>query len=107
MSMDVTLARNAEEAIALCKSESFDIIFLDYILPEMNGDSIIPVIKQYLPGSKIVMISGWTSSPLKKKKIERSVNAWIDKPFDLARIISCISELSADGTTSDGKGGLH
>jgi len=107
MSMEVTLARNAEEAIALCKSESFDIIFLDYILPEMNGDSIIPVIKQYLPGSKIVMISGWTSSPIKKKKIERSVNAWIDKPFDLARIISCISELSAEGTASGGKGGLH
>ncbi len=107
MSMEVTLARNAEEAIALCKSDSFDIIFLDYILPEMNGDSIIPVIKQYLPASKIVMISGWASSPIKKKKIEQSVHAWIDKPFDLGQIVSCISELIADGTGAGTKGGLH
>lgn len=92
--MTVSLARNAEEALALCKSEKFDIIFLDYILPEMNGDNLIPLIKEHLPESKIVMISGWTSSPVKKKKIEKKVNAWIEKPFNISQIFSCIQELA-------------
>ncbi len=96
ISMEVTLARNAEEAIHLCKSDRFDLVFLDYILPEMNGDNLIPVIKEYLPHTKIVMISGWASSPGKKKTIEKSVHAWIDKPFDIAQIFNCIKELSID-----------
>jgi PAS domain S-box-containing protein len=96
ISMDVMLARNAEEAMSLCKSDRFDIVFLDYILPEMNGDHLIPIIKEYLPQTKIVMISGWTSSPVKKKTIEKNVHAWIDKPFDITQIFNCIRELAAD-----------
>ena len=91
--MDVTLAKNAEEAENLCKSYPFDIIFLDYILPEMNGDKLIPIIKEHLPQSKIIFISGWSSSPLKKKDLEKRVHAWIEKPFNIRQIFDCIQQL--------------
>lgn len=98
--MEVILARNAEEAIAYCKSDLFDIVFLDYILPEQNGDNLIPVIKEHLPQAKIIMISGWVSSPIKKKKLEKNVDAWIDKPFDVSQIFSCINDIApGDGIT--------
>jgi PAS domain S-box-containing protein len=94
VSMDVTLARNAEEAVGIFRSERFDVVFLDYILPGMNGDTLVPIIRERLPGAKIVMISGWIPSPVKKREIEKSVHAWIDKPFDVSQIFSCIRRLA-------------
>ncbi len=92
----VTLARNAEEAAMLCRAERFDVVVLDYILPEKNGDHLIPVIKEHLPDAKIIMISGWSSSPLKKKKIGKEVSAWIEKPFEIGDLLTTLSELTAD-----------
>ncbi|TAL33005.1 MAG: hybrid sensor histidine kinase/response regulator [Spirochaetes bacterium] len=92
----VTLARNAEEATVLCKSERFDVVLLDYILPEKNGDHLIPVIREHLPDAKIVMLSGWSSSPLKKKKIEKEVSAWIDKPFEVSDLLATLSALTEE-----------
>lgn len=100
VSMDVALARNAEEAMVLCRSERFDVVFIDYILPGMNGDALVPIIKELIPGAKIVMISGWVSSPVKKRKIEKSVHAWIDKPFDVSQVFSCIRRLAPGDATS-------
>jgi DNA-binding NtrC family response regulator len=99
VSMDVALARNAEEAMVLCRSERFDVVFIDYILPGMNGDTLVPIVKELIPGAKIVMISGWVSSPLKKRTIEKSVHAWIDKPFDVSQIFSCIRRLAPGDAT--------
>ena len=95
MNIMVTLAKNAEEGVTQCKAEKYDVIFLDYVLPEMNGDKLIPVIKEYSPASKIVFISGWDSSPQKKKNLESSVHAWIDKPFNLTQILACLNDISS------------
>jgi len=94
MDIMVTLAKNAEEGLTQCKADNYDVIFLDYVLPEMNGDKLIPVIKEHSPSSKIVFISGWDSSPQKKKNLESSVHAWIDKPFNLSQILSCLNDIS-------------
>ncbi|HMB20881.1 MAG TPA: hypothetical protein VKQ10_07425, partial [Spirochaetota bacterium] len=55
---------------------------------------LIPVIKEHSPSSKIIFISGWDSSPQKKKNLESSVHAWIDKPFNLTQILNCLNEIS-------------
>lgn len=94
MDIMVTLAKNAEEGLTQCKADNYDVIFLDYVLPEMNGDKLIPVIKEHSPSSKIIFISGWDSSPQKKKNLESSVHAWIDKPFNLTQILNCLNEIS-------------
>ena len=72
-------------------SEKFDIIFLDYVLPEKNADRILPFIYEKNPEARIVMISGWNGSPVKKAAIEKNIDAWIDKPFNVDAILSQIS----------------
>jgi two-component system, NtrC family, sensor kinase len=85
-----TLARNVEDLEKIISTEKFDIIFLDYVLPEMNADRVLPMIYEKNPEARIVMISGWNGSPVKKAAIENSIDAWIDKPFDVEAILSQI-----------------
>jgi len=89
-----TLARNAEELEKIISSETFDIIFLDYVLPDKNADRVLPLIYEKNPGARIVMISGWNGSPVKKAAIEKNIDAWIDKPFNVDAILSQIKMIT-------------
>ena len=91
---DVSLAVNADECRTLVESSRYDIILLDYILPDMNADRLLPVIREANPEAKIIIISGWNSSPVKKAAIEKQVDGWIDKPFNMDALMRKIAELS-------------
>ncbi|MGL4370518.1 MAG: response regulator, partial [Spirochaetota bacterium] len=90
----VSLAVNAEECRRCIESEKYDIILLDYVLPEMNADRLLPLIKEKNPSAKIIMISGWSASPVKKAALEKQVDGWIDKPFNVETIIRKVESLS-------------
>jgi two-component system, NtrC family, sensor kinase len=87
VNVEASLAHNASEFNRLIQTEHYDIIFLDYVLPEMNADRLLPTIKEKLPDARIVIISGWTGSPIKKSSIEKNVDAWIEKPFNVEAIL--------------------
>jgi PAS domain S-box-containing protein len=87
VNIDATLAHNATEMRNLIEKETFDIIFLDYVLPEMNADRLLPVIRGKMPDARIVIISAWSGSPAKKASIEKTVEAWIEKPFNVDAIL--------------------
>jgi len=91
LDVETYLAGNISELQDLIMENSFDLIFLDYVLPEMNADKIIPVLKDKFPASRIVIISGWNGSPLKRSQIEKTVDAWIEKPFNVEAIIEQLS----------------
>jgi len=54
---------SAGTAIELYKSRCFDLIFLDYYLPEMTGDKVIGIIRRANPRQRIVLISGGRPYP--------------------------------------------
>ena len=81
------LAANMKELQDLIMDHVFDLIFLDYMLPEMTADKILPVLRDKFPAARIVMISGWNGSPRKKAQLEKTVDAWIDKPFNVDLLV--------------------
>ena len=100
---NLALCRLEENAQVICgdsvaslgaQRQKFDIIFLDYILPEMNADRLLPVIKKLRPAAKVVVISGWNGSPVKKAAFMEKVDAWIDKPFSVETVLATMANLS-------------
>lgn len=85
---DITLARSAAECEKFLAERPFDIILLDYILPEMNADRLLPVIRRMRPESKVIIVSGWNSSPLKKEAFKQQVDGWVEKPFNVESILA-------------------
>jgi len=51
------------DAIELCRIRHFDLIFLDYFLPEMTGDKVLTILRRNNPKQRIVLISGQKPFP--------------------------------------------
>jgi DNA-binding response OmpR family regulator len=48
------------EAIALLERGSFDLLILDYLLPDMKGDAIARVVRERWSTLRIAFLSGYT-----------------------------------------------
>jgi CheY-like chemotaxis protein len=49
---------SAKEALAACDERRFDLIVVDFLMPEMTGVELINEIRKKIPGIRTVLISG-------------------------------------------------
>ncbi len=66
---DVAVANNGEEAIDFLKKESFDLLFLDLIMPKVNGFGVLEFIHQKQISIKVVIFSSLSQ----KEDVDRSL----------------------------------
>ncbi len=89
-------AENGNRALQLLKSETFDLIITDIIMPDKEGIETIIDIKKKLPQAKIIAMSGGGQldansylSIAKKLGVQQTVS----KPFDPIELMNIIEEL--------------
>ncbi|NND72883.1 MAG: response regulator [Rhodothermales bacterium] len=85
----VTEAASGAEALAICHNESFDLVFTDQGMPEMNGRILARKLRKMSPDLPIVLLTGDTEagSP------DSDVNLVLSKPFKLESLEMAIAEL--------------
>lgn len=60
---DVLACSDPVQAVAIVKSEEFDVAVLDYQMPEMNGAELAARCKAANPHMKVILFSGWLGIP--------------------------------------------
>jgi CheY-like chemotaxis protein len=60
---DAHAATTPEEALELCRTLSFDLIFVDHCLSEMSAEELLAILRRAKPRQKIVLISGQKPPP--------------------------------------------
>ena len=55
---DVKTAQDGPEALALVGKETFDIVYTDLVMPEMNGAELCKQIKGIAPRTIVILLSG-------------------------------------------------
>ena len=55
----VSEAANASQALALLERSAFDLLLVDYLLPEMKGDAIARIAKTRWPTLRVAFLSGY------------------------------------------------
>ena len=89
----VEVATNANEALAICEKEKFDLVILDYIMPVMKGDKLAALLKERFPRLPIIMITadaGKMESPEQKPE---AVDMLVGKPFRLDELRDALSKV--------------
>jgi len=71
--------------------ESPDLIFLDVMLPGLDGIEILQMIKKYNENVPIIMMSGYATEEMAKKSLSIGAYDYVRKPFNLDRISSMMS----------------
>lgn len=81
MGYKVFIALNGKEALAVVKKEKPRIVFLDVIMPEMNGLEVLRQIKEFDPTIKVIMVSVADDKETKEKSQQLGADEFIRKPF--------------------------
>ncbi len=88
---DVTLAGDADQALELLKSHSFDLVITDVVMPgRLNGRGLAEEIKRTWPETRVVFMSGYSENALLRDGRLDSGTMLLAKPHvkaDLAKII--------------------
>jgi class 3 adenylate cyclase len=80
----MTCAAGGNEAIALIKKEKFSLVLLDLMMPDLNGDEVLKVIKSD-PDKRdmpVVMLSADTDADKVSQCIELGADDYLPKPFN-------------------------
>jgi len=92
----VAQARSGAEALALFEPGKFDMIFTDYLMPEMRGDKLAAAIKQRSPSQPVVMITAFPEKLQSSDCPLGGVDSIICKPFEADTLRSAINRYTRD-----------
>ena len=88
--MVVTTANSGQEAISLCKSHTFDIVFMDHMMPGMDGIEAMKRIRSdgVRVGSDmpIVMLTANAVSTAKETFLAEGFDGFVSKPIELREL---------------------
>jgi DNA-binding response OmpR family regulator len=76
----VVQATNGREALALFEKEPFDLVIVDYAMPEMQGGELALHIKRIVPSQPILMVTAYYEQVVGS---EMPVDAILSKPFGI------------------------
>lgn len=92
----VKTANSAKEALAVLETEKFDLVITDYIMPDMKGDVLAPMIKSRLPQQPIIMITAFAELLQSSGNTLPGVDCLIGKPFLLDNLREAIAKVLPD-----------
>lgn len=92
---DVTSAFNGKQALEMYDRLQPDIIFVDIVMPEMDGIELSRKIREMNPNQIIIVISASNDIQKISESIEIGVNSFIQKPIDTKKIIELLSNVTA------------
>jgi len=91
----VESAFDGKEALEKYKQNQPDIMFVDIIMPEMDGIELARQIRAINPNQIIIVISASNDIQKISESIEVGVNSFIQKPIDTKKIIELLSNITS------------
>lgn len=79
---------NGDSMLRALKLSKPDIMFLDIVLPGVDGIELIDEIKTLSPDTTIIMVSGESTIEKVKEAIGKGAKDFIAKPFNATSIVS-------------------
>ncbi|MBP8215454.1 MAG: response regulator [Propionivibrio sp.] len=83
-------ARNGTLALDFIEKSKPDMVFLDVMMPEMDGLEALQSIKRLYPEIIVVMITGSPSKDNVQESIQSGASGFIIKPFNSAKVIETL-----------------
>ena len=93
--VELLLATNGEEALDIIQAERPPLVFLDVMMPEMNGFEVCHTVKREwgLPDVTIVMLTAKGQESDRQKGEAVGANTYVTKPFDPDELLELTEQI--------------
>jgi DNA-binding NtrC family response regulator len=88
----VDLAATGSEAIQKTKKSAYNIALLDIRLPDMEGIELLKLIKDTVPRTRKIMVTGYPSMQNAIAALNKSADAYLIKPIDIENLLNIVKE---------------
>jgi DNA-binding NtrC family response regulator len=88
----VDLAKNGFEAIQKSEQTTYNVALIDVRLPDMEGTVLLPKLKERIPKTRKIMVTGFPSLNNAITSLNQKADAYIVKPVDIDQLLATIKE---------------
>lgn len=92
---EVTEAVDGQDAIDKASRQSFDLIFTDQNMPNVDGLTLIQMLRNFEEHEKtpILMLTTEASDEMKKMGRAAGATGWLVKPFDPQKLLDVVKKV--------------
>ncbi|SDP60150.1 sigma-54-dependent transcriptional regulator [Desulforhopalus singaporensis] len=83
----VTICDNGIEAVEKIKNNDFDIVLLDYLMPELDGLQVLEKVKPFCPNTEFIILTAVDDVATAVKAIRLGSFDYLVKPIDNERLL--------------------
>jgi two-component system, NtrC family, response regulator HydG len=88
----VDLASSGNEAIEMTQQKMYNLALLDIRLPDMEGVELLKLMKDYVPRTRKIMVTGYPSMQNAISAVNKNADAYLIKPVDIEKLLSVVRE---------------
>ncbi|MGM0969309.1 MAG: response regulator transcription factor [Bacillota bacterium] len=87
---EVTVKETGMDGLKALEEESFDLVLLDVMLPELSGLEVLRRVRKTNTATPIILITARGSVPDKVSGLDLGANDYITKPYDIEELLARI-----------------
>jgi DNA-binding response OmpR family regulator len=95
--LDVQIARNGTSALQLSEENSFDLILLDVMLPDLSGFDVVDRLRKRSQDTPVLMLTARDALPDLVRGLDLGADDYLTKPFSFAELLARIRALGRRG----------
>ena len=88
----VDLAGSGKEGIQKTNEQAYNVALLDIRLPDMEGVKLLKLMKDTMPRTRKIMVTGYPSTQNAIEALNKNADAYLIKPVDIEKLLNTIKE---------------
>ena len=93
LNFEPVIVSSGAEAISVCETRDFDVIFMDIQMPEMDGVTATAELRKQLPPGRQPYIVALTANAMAEHRdsyLRSGMDDYLSKPIDIDELIKCL-----------------
>ncbi|MEQ9103874.1 MAG: sigma-54 dependent transcriptional regulator [Rhodothermales bacterium] len=89
---DVTCCASALRAMELMAEQSYDMVVTDFMMPDMDGFSLLSHIREKYPSTRVIMVTAHANVQHAVRMMQHGAIDYIPKPFTAAELVDRVKK---------------
>jgi DNA-binding NtrC family response regulator len=89
----VDTAANGKEAVKKCNINFYNVVFIDYLLPDMEGTELLTALRETTPKMVKIMVTGYPTLQNAVASVNKKADAFLIKPVNIETLLKTVRKL--------------